>query len=325
MELHINKYGSYINIKHGLIQIRTKDDTRQVPIHKVKKIYLNRTCKISTELVFTALENNIQVVFQKKSGEISGRIWNNKFGSIATIRKNQLRFAASEESRKWIRKILAKKVDAQIALLLAIDRDEGNLSDKISSTINKLDKVKQELLNGNSRPGVKEDDYIRSLEGRGSRAYFRCISYTLPDAYKFKKRSRKPAKDMFNGMLNYAYGILYSRVETALIRSGIDPAIGIFHVDQYNRPAMVFDVIEVFRPWADYVPVRLCVQEVIYPEFFDIPSGYYLNDSGKRILIQSFADYFDEVVWYNGNNRSRTHHINMYCQNLASMFKDFSN
>lgn len=324
MELHITKYGTLLNIRHGLLQVRTKDEQRQVPVHKVKKIFLNRSCKLTTEIIFTALENGIEIIFQKKNGEVAGRIWGNKFGSIATIRKNQLLFAASEESRNWVKSIIAQKIDGQIALLLALDKGEYPLTKRINETVHKLDGLKSRLLNTQNNTREQTDGFIRGIEGNASRKYFRCISDVLPEPYRFKNRSRNPSRDMFNGMLNYTYGILYARVESALIKAGIDPAIGIFHADQYNRPAMVFDVIEMFRTWADYVPVKLCMQEVIFPEFFDIPAGYHLNENGKRILIQSFADYFDETVWFQKMERSRSAHIGIYAQKLATRLKEFN-
>lgn len=294
-----------------------------MPVHKVKKIFLNRSCKLSSEIIFTALENGIEVIFQQRNGEVAGRLWGSKFGSIATIRKNQLLFAAAGESRDWIREVLAHKMDGQMALLLALDRGQYPATKRINESVHKLDGFKAKLLSKKQNNREQDDGFIRGIEGSASKMYFRCISDVLPEAYRFGKRSRNPARDMFNGMLNYAYGILYARVESALIKAGIDPAIGIFHADQYNRPAMVYDVIEMFRTWADYVPVRLCMQEVVFPEFFDIPQGYYLNENGKRILIQSFADYFDETVWFQEMERSRSGHITVYAQKLASRLKEF--
>jgi len=323
MELYISKYGAAVNIRNGLIQVRAGDERRQVPVHKVKKIFVNRGCKLTAEVVFTALENGIELIFQRKNGDVAGRLWSNKFGSIATIRKNQLKFAASSESRDWIKEVIAHKIDGQIALLLAIDKGERPETTRINNTISKLEGLKNKLVSDKRESSVDTDGFIRGIEGNASRKYFRCISDVLPEKYRFGRRSRKPARDMFNGMLNYTYGILYARVESALINAGIDPAIGIFHADQYNRPAMVYDVIERFRPWADYVPVKLCMQEVMFPEFFDIPAGYHLNENGKRILIQSFVDYFDETVWFENLERTRTGHLTIYAQKLATFLKKF--
>ncbi|MFO7558792.1 MAG: CRISPR-associated endonuclease Cas1 [Desulfobacterales bacterium] len=57
----------------------------------------------------------------------------------------------------------------------------------------------------------------------------------MPEKYQFSGRSRRPAKDPFNAVLNYCYGMLYSRVEKACILSGLDPFVGFLHTDNYNK------------------------------------------------------------------------------------------
>jgi CRISPR-associated protein Cas1 len=109
-----------------------------------------------------------------------------------------------------------------------------------------------------------------------------------------------------------------------MIHAGIDPFIGLFHRDDYNRPVFVYDVIEVFRYWADITVTNLCMQQIIFPEFFNIDQGvFFLNSDGKRILIQSFNDYLDEIVMYNNLERSRITHIDLYIQEIARMFKEY--
>jgi len=54
---------------------------------------------------------------------------------------------------------------------------------------------------------------LMGLEGSAGRAYFACLGQLVPEAYRFEGRSRHPARDAFNAMLNYSYGVLYSLVE----------------------------------------------------------------------------------------------------------------
>lgn len=132
------------------------------------------------------------------------------------------------------------------------------------------------------------------------------------------------APDAFNCLLNYTYGMLYGHCESALIKAGIDPFVGVMHRDEYNRPVLVYDFIELFRAWADYVVCHLLVQEVVFDEFFDrepTADGYWLNTTGKRILIQSFNDYLAEIVTVAGLSRSRLNHLTLEAQKLASMLK----
>ena len=98
---------------------------------------------------------------------------------------------------------------------------------------------------------------IMGLEGVAGREYFAALSLALPERFRFQGRSRSPARDEFNCLLNYAYGVLYGLVERACMLSGLDPAIGLLHCDNYNKPSLVFDLIEVFRVHAERVVVNL--------------------------------------------------------------------
>ncbi len=116
--------------------------------------------------------------------------------------------------------------------------------------------------------------------------------------------------------------MLYGKVEGALIKAGIDPYVGIFHRDDYNRPVLVYDVIERYRAWVDYVVLQLCRQEA-FPEecFVERNGGTWLEGLGKRILIQSVNDYLAEVILQQAVQRSRQAHIQRYAHQLAKYFQ----
>ena len=103
-------------------------------------------------------------------------------------------------------------------------------------------------------------------------------------------------------LLNYGYGVLYGKIEGALIKAGIDPYIGILHRDDYNRPVLVYDVIELYRIWVDYVVYSLVVQQVVTDEYYSVreDGSYWLESLGRRVLIQSLNDYLDEIITVKG-------------------------
>ena len=55
------------------------------------------------------------------------------------------------------------------------------------------------------------------------------------------------AKDLFNAILNYGYGVLYAQIEQAIILAGLDPYAGFLHADRPGKPSLVLDLIEEFR------------------------------------------------------------------------------
>ena len=166
---------------------------------------------------------------------------------------------------------------------------------------------------------------LRGWEGAASRKYFKFISAYLPKPYQFERRSQHPATDDFNAMLNYGYGMLYGKIEGALIRAGVDPYLGIFHRDGYNRPALVYDIIERYRIWVDYVILQLCRQEAMTDECFRWEGKARMLDGlGKRIVIQSINDYLAEIIQRGGLRRSRQEHLQREAHALAKFFLDYT-
>lgn len=132
--------------------------------------------------------------------------------------------------------------------------------------------------------------------------------------------------DIANALLNYGYGLLYGKIEGALIKAGIDPYIGVMHRDDYNRPVLVYDVIELYRVWIDFVVVQLLRQKAVTDEHCSVRAdgSYWLEALGRRILIQSVNDYLDEYVeGDDAQQRSRLTQIGMYAQKLAQRFKHY--
>ena len=80
----------------------------------------------------------------------------------------------------------------------------------------------------------------------------------------------QPAKDEFNSLLNYAFGILYSKVEKACVIAGLDPYIGILHTDNYGKKSLTFDIIENYRHLASRTVFKLFTQKKVNKEYFDV-------------------------------------------------------
>jgi len=322
MQLVLDKYGISLGLEDGMFKVQHKEGSRKIPFDKIKSIYLQRSASITTDAIFEAIEHEIDITLINKFGMPVGKVWSHKYGSISTIRKNQVYFAESGTGALWVIKQLQTKLENQTAMIIALGKPDDIYENLRNLTIKKIEKYIEKLRELKPSSIKEVEKNLRGWEGTCSRAYFHCINAHLPEQYKFMQRSQHPALDMFNAMLNYAYGILYSKTEAALVTAGIDPYTGIMHRDEYNKPVLVYDVIEGFRVWADFVIIDLCMQQVMFREFFDCEGQVFLlNTSGKKILIQSFNDYMEEIVTINGLARSRNEHINLFAKGLASCLK----
>jgi len=173
-------------------------------------------------------------------------------------------------------------------------------------------------------------DSLRGLEGTAGRLYFETINYVMPSAYQFNGRSSRPAKDSYNAFLNYAYGILYSRIEKALILAGLDPYVGYLHRDDYNQKSMVYDFIEPYRIFVEIPVFRLFSSKKVNKAHLDeITNGVTLNKSGKELLINALNDYLEsEAIRYKNRNQTRANIIqqeaHQYANSLIYKEKDIN-
>jgi CRISPR-associated protein Cas1 len=140
---------------------------------------------------------------------------------------------------------------------------------------------------------------LMGLEGSAGRAYFGVLGQLVPENYRFTTRSRQPAHDEFNAMLNYSYGVLYSLVEKACIIAGLDPFVGFLHTDNYNKKSLVFDLIEPFRILGDRATLLLFTGRRVQKDFFEeVPGGIALAKAGRAFFIEEFNTRLDKAVRY---------------------------
>lgn len=323
MELILNTFGVSLNRDNEGFVINTSDGKQRIPAVGIDSIQISRGAQITSDAVMLAIEREIEVLFMDRSGNPIGRIWSSKYGSISTIRKGQLSFVYSHKAVDWIKNVLLKKIENQQALMLLFNNnDNPNVSTE--KNIARLEDYRNKIraLDGDIVNDIAP--MLRGWEGQASRIYFSTINSFLPEQFRFENRTQHPALDVANAFLNYGYGILYGRIEGALIKAGIDPYIGILHRDDYNRPVLVYDVIEMYRIWVDYVVYTLLAQNVITEEFYSVreDGSYWLEALGRRVLIQSINDYMDEIITMKGVTRSRLTHLSFYVQSLAQQFKN---
>ena len=325
MELVLNTFGTSLSRDNEAFVITHKDGRQRIPVVGIKSIQISRGAQITSDAVMLAIENEIEVIFMDKGGTPVGRVWSPKYGSISTIRKGQLNFTFTKDALNWIKEVISKKIENQQALLLMMRTDDAAIDNLRDKSISRLEDYRTKIaaLDGDIVSDVASQ--LRGWEGVSSKIYFETLNFFIPEEYRFASRSQHPAMDVVNALLNYGYGLLYGKIEGALIKAGIDPYVGIMHRDDYNRPVLVYDVIELYRIWVDYVVYSLVSQRVITDDYYSVreDGSYWLEGLGRRVLIQSMNDYMEEVISVRGVSRSRITQIQLYAQSLAQMFKKY--
>ncbi len=324
MELVINNFGVSLSRDNEGFVITNADGRQRIPVAGVNAIQISRGAQITSDAILLAVENEIEVIFSDKAGNPIARIWSPKYGSVSTIRKGQLTFSFSHDAVGWIKDVIRCKISNQQALLLMLSAE--GYDNEVEKANRRLEDYRTKIQSISGKVVSDIAPTLRGWEGVSSRIYFDVLNLFLPSEYRFEKRSQHPATDIANALLNYGYGLLYGKIEGALIKAGIDPYVGVMHRDDYNRPVLVYDIIELYRVWIDFVVVQLLRQKAITNEHYSVrPDGsYWLEALGRRILIQSVNDYLDEITESDATQqRSRLTQINVYAKKMAQKFKHY--
>ncbi len=318
MQLVINTYGSYLRKNGDCFLVKNDDKVAEISVKKVDSIMITTAAYISTDAIKFAMENNIDIIFLDEFGDPYGRVWHSKLGSTTLIRRKQLEIAQNESGLELAKEWVARKFENQIDFLEKLKNSRKEKEEQLNIYVQRLAEAKEKLTALTGAIDEKRDT-IMGIEGSAGRAYFEAISFIMPDRYRFEGRSRQPAKDEFNCLLNYGYGMLYSLVEKACIIAGLDPYIGFIHTDNYNKKSLVFDLIEMFRIFADQTVVYSISQRKVKQEFFDeAKGGFILNKEGRASLIEAMNETLDKSVRYRGRNIKNKDIIQFECHSIAN-------
>ncbi len=102
--------------------------------------------------------------------------------------------------------------------------------------------------------------------------------------------SPRLAANPMNAMLNYLYAVLESEARLAAAALGLDPGIGVMHVDTPSRDSLACDLMEPLRPQVDAYVLDWISREPIRREWF------IEQRDGNCRLIASFAARLTETA-----------------------------
>jgi CRISPR-associated endonuclease Cas1 len=151
-------------------------------------------------------------------------------------------------------------------------------------------------------------DAIRSLESQGAAVYWaawRDVQILFPKKelprvpehwLKFGTRksllsgSPRLATNPANAMLNYLYALLESGARLAAAALGLDPGLGVLHVDTPARDSLACDLMEAIRPHVDAYVLDWILSQPLRREWF------FEQRDGNCRLMASFAIRLSETA-----------------------------
>jgi CRISPR-associated protein Cas1 len=229
---------------------RPKRSEEEVPLFQIGEIILPaRGVSLSVELVAEAAQRGISVSFLGKSGKPYALLSSPMLTATVATRREQLRALDDERGATLCRQIVAGKLRNQAGLLVYFAKsvEDAERRKRMLAAAMTLRKSRREALAVKGKTADAVRGMLMGIEGAGGRAYWNGVAALCSGRVEFCGRRRQGDVGPLNAVLNYGYGILYSRVWGAALNAGLDPFAGFLHTDRPGKPSLVLDLVEELR------------------------------------------------------------------------------
>jgi CRISPR-associated protein Cas1 len=145
---------------------------------------------------------------------------------------------------------------------------------------------------------------LLAYESHASRAYFKRIFSLFPASIRPEGRRTFKAYDGVNNLFNLGYELLSWKVHKALVNAKLEPYLGFLHSEQFGKPSLVCDMMELYRFLIDdlliqhyrkaYMNRFVTKNEALTRK--KVGKREYLNDIDSKKLMKGLNQLFESEV-----------------------------
>lgn len=248
----------------------------RVRMAEVDEVLVFGNIALTPAAIAALLQRGIDTVFLTARGQYRGRLVG-KPGKNVPLRLAQFdRLRDPAVAAPLARALVGGKIANQRYVFLRAQREHASTLRHAQGSAEGKRQDLAEAIAGLRRlveglEAAADIDTVRGLEGQAAALYFGAFGKCIRNPqFSFTTRTRRPPRDPVNAMLSFGYTLLAAGMESAVLRAGLDPMVGVFHAPDYGRPSLVLDLIEEFRPvLVDALVLRVINRREVAPEDFE--------------------------------------------------------
>lgn len=283
-------HGAFVTKAGQTLAIKRKQQpVLEVPFDAVRHVSLvGAGISISSTLMAACFERGIHIWISDALGRGLGQLQAVRPAPRPSVVRRVLTAGQTRRGSTLAKALLVGKVRNQRALLLYHSKRPSrpqDLREYLRKTSAHLRAMMPELgaIDGPVRT-VRTELFL--WEARAAAAYWSAWGRLVPAGLGFQGRRGRGAVDPVNSLLNYGYTRLLHLVWQAIDRAGLPAWYGVLHTGRRRSPALVLDLMEVFRVVAvDRVVIGL-LGRGFFPELR--PNGR-LTLRTQRVFEKSWA------------------------------------
>jgi CRISPR-associated protein Cas1 len=262
-----------------------RDGATVLSVHdfKIERVLVFGNVQLTTQTIAYLLERGIDTAFLTQYGKLKGRLMPLESKNVPVRLKQYERVSEARFALAVAIAVVVGKITNCREMLVRYQRNhaETKLQDLIARLSALAEKAQQQT-SANS---------LRGIEGQAAILYFEGLDKMLRRQWQFTKRTRRPAADPVNAMLNFGYTLTYNEAISAVTAVGCDPYLGFFHTPHYGRCSLALDLMEEFRPLiADRVMLNLVNLEIVQPADFTVNEdrSVTMTDEARKRFLREY-------------------------------------
>jgi CRISPR-associated protein Cas1 len=253
------------------------------PVAELERVLIFGNAQVTTQVLGLLFEHGVHVSFFSSTGRYRGQLLGPDGGNVF-LRLAQHHLHRDEGFRlRFAVALVREKIRSgrdQVRRYARNHPDTTALMDRVAIRLNQsLDEL----------DSVKHQDTLRGVEGAAAASYFEAFHGMVKPPFRFEHRSRRPAHNEVNALLNLGYTLLTSEIESRLESAGFDPRVGYYHGLRHGRASLALDLLEIHRgPVIDRMVLSMLNRRMLAPGDFQDKGGILgvrlLPGALKRVL-----------------------------------------
>lgn len=242
-ELVLARYGLFAGVTKGKVVVKEYGKiVKQLPLNSLSRvIILSPGINISSMLIYQCSKRKIDMDFIYRDEPYAQILYYKAVSS--SLHQKQIALISQPGASRIAATIVKTKSKNQINLIkyYARYREENEKETflKLEKLILQMENIRKKVTPAATR------DQLMGYEGAISSLYWKAFAILI-DRPDFT-RTTQNAPDTINQAINYGYGFLYQRVQSAVVKAGMSLYHSFLHSEQSGKPTLVFDLIEEFR------------------------------------------------------------------------------
>lgn len=284
--LYVRHAHAWIGLDQDAIAVRDAGRlVARLPLRRVREVVLLGAGGVSARLVERCAQRGIAISFCTPGGRLQNVLWPHDRASYQmTLAHARAHTALGASERLACARAL---VSAKLHNYLTWFRERP--AAELRPAIDSIEAGLRLLSDAQSL------DAIRGVEGMAARDVFRTLNDRTADAFRSDRRVPGEQPDRWNLLLDFAYSLLFQRLNTLLRLRGLDPYLGVLHSPEARYESLVCDLQEPFRARCDRFVLKLVNRGQIQPADFtsDPLTGPDLQPAAAARFLELFAQELD--------------------------------